>query len=78
MVLDEIMAHAVISAGSHAVTAELTIRYLSAVDVGELVRVYASLDSQKGRLYSVSGTMTREDGSVVARSTGKFFAPSEG
>ncbi len=73
MVLDEIMAHAVISSGAHAVTAELDVRFRSAVEVGARVRVVAGLDRTRGRLFVVSGSMYR-DGAEVARSTGKFFA----
>ena len=71
-VLDELMAHACISAGAKTVTAEMTVRFLKAVPVGSRVRVTGSVTSERGRLMTTEGRVYDAEGSVAAEATARF------
>jgi uncharacterized protein (TIGR00369 family) len=73
MVLDELMAHACISAGVRAVTAELTVRFLKPVAVGETVRVVGRVAEERGRLVATEGRIEGPDGAVVTQATARFL-----
>jgi uncharacterized protein (TIGR00369 family) len=71
-VLDELMAHACISSGIMAVTAEMTTRFLKAVPVGTRLRVTGRIASEQGRLIRTEGTVYDEAGEVAAEARARF------
>lgn len=71
-VLDEVMAHACISSGTKAVTAEMTIRFLKAVPVGTRVRITGSVTSERGRVMNAAGKLTDAEGELAAEATARF------
>ncbi len=66
-VLDEAMVTLVNEMGRLAVTAELTVRFLKPLHVGELLEVRARLTEKRGRVYLVEGWATLDDGTEIAR-----------
>jgi uncharacterized protein (TIGR00369 family) len=73
MVLDELMAHACISAGVRAVTAELTVRFVKPVAIGERVRVMGRVAQERGRLVATEGRIEGPDGAAIAQATARFL-----
>ena len=71
--LDEAMAHACISSEGNAVTVELTVRYLKAVEVGQNVRVNGWVQEVKGRVLETRGEILDPAGQAVARGRGRFL-----
>jgi uncharacterized protein (TIGR00369 family) len=71
-VLDELMAHACISSGIKAVTAEMTIRFLKAVPVGTRVRVAGAVTTERGRVMFTEGKLYDAEGEVAAAATARF------
>jgi uncharacterized protein (TIGR00369 family) len=73
MVLDELMAHACISAGVRAVTAELTVRFVKPVAIGDTVRVVGRVSEERGKLVATEGRIEGADGAVIAQATARFL-----
>ena len=73
MLLDEGMAHACISVLSHAVTAELTVRYRNPVEVGERIIIQGKIEKTRARIIETSGTITDSSGIVIATGTARFL-----
>jgi uncharacterized protein (TIGR00369 family) len=71
-VLDELMAHACISSGITAVTAEMTTRFLKAVPVGTRVRVTGTVTEEKGRVVNTEGRLYNAEGELAAEATARF------
>ena len=74
MVLDEAMAHACISLNRVSVTAEITVRYVKPVKVGQRVRVTGEVKNQKSKIILTEGNISDETGEIVSKARGKFLA----
>lgn len=72
-VLDELMAHACISHGTKAVTAEMTVRFLKAVPVGSRVRVTGAVAGERGRVITTEGKLYDGEGTLAAEATARFI-----
>ena len=72
MVLDELMAHACISAGVQAVTAEMTVRFIKPVATGTLVRVVGKVVEERSRLLDTQGWIYDPEGGTVAEGKARF------
>jgi len=66
-VLDEAMVTLLNRMGEHAVTAELTVRFLAPAGIGEPFRVTAGLVERRGRIRKLEARLARTDGTEVAR-----------
>ena len=73
-ILDEAMVTLLNRRGILAVTAELTVRFLAPVPVGERVDVSARLTDHRGKLYGVAAAATLEDGTVAATGVSRCVA----
>ena len=73
-VLDEIMAHACVGVVKKAVTAEITVRFLKAVETGSSVRAVGKVEEARGRVLHTRGWIYDTDGSVAAEGTARFIA----
>ena len=71
--LDEAMAHACISREGNAVTAELTVRFVKPVEVGETVKVSGEVVLVKGRVLKTQGEVQTAGGQTVARGEARFL-----
>ncbi len=75
-VLDEAMVTLLNRMGVLALTAELTVRFLSPVKVGEPITFTARLAEARRNVYRVEAEATRA-GETVARSEARFMAVRE-
>jgi uncharacterized protein (TIGR00369 family) len=73
-VLDEIMAHACVGVAPKAVTAEITVRYLKAVETGSSIRAVGKVEEARGRVLLTRGWIYNTEGSVAAEATARFIA----
>ena len=73
MLLDECMAHACISLHGNAITAELTVRYHTPVEVGSTVNVKATAKSVRTRIIDTTGTVADSTGRKIASGRARFF-----
>ena len=67
-VLDETMVTLLNRMGHLAVTAELSVRFLSPLSVGQTVTVTADLIEARGRTFRVAATAILPDGTRIATS----------
>lgn len=65
--LDEAMVTLLNKTGELAVTAELTVRFVTPARVGEPVRVTARLVERRGRIRKLEARVARVDGTEIAR-----------
>jgi uncharacterized protein (TIGR00369 family) len=72
-VLDELMAHACISTGAMAVTAEMTTRFHKAVPVGSRVRITGAVTAERGRVITTEGKLFDGEGTLAAEATARFI-----
>ncbi len=74
--LDEVMAWAPSSFDSWAVTAEMTIRFRSPANPGEMLAARGWVTGRRRRIYQVSGKVHGSDGRLVAEAHGRFLGAS--
>jgi acyl-coenzyme A thioesterase PaaI-like protein len=78
MLLDECMAHACISLHGNAITAELTVRFHTPVEVGAEVTVHARASLARSRIIDTEGTINGHSGKKIASAKARFLAaPAE-
>ena len=76
--LDEVMGHYVFrTEGRPAYTADIEIRFRSAVRIGETIKIEGWVTKHRGRLFVTEGRITKEDGTVVAEATAKMMLMEE-
>jgi uncharacterized protein (TIGR00369 family) len=71
--LDEVMVKAILAHDVVAVTAEMTVRYIKPVRVGERIRFVGKITSHKGRHYTTVGEAVGEDGTKYATASGTYL-----
>ena len=74
--LDEVMAYACLSREGNAVTAELTVRFLKPVEVGQSVHLTGRVVETRRRVVMTEGEILGADGQVVARGGARFLLVS--
>jgi len=72
-VLDEAMVTLLNRMGYLALTAELSVRFLKPVRVGERVNVSARLLERRGKIFRLEARATDPDGSELARAESRCF-----
>jgi len=75
--LDETMAHACLSGEGNAVTAEMTVRFLKPVEVGQTVAVSGEVTETKGRIVRTNGEIRTSGGVEVARGEARCILVKE-
>ncbi|HHX50764.1 MAG TPA: PaaI family thioesterase, partial [Clostridia bacterium] len=70
--LDEIMANNLFDQGLFVVTAEITVRYVHKVPVGERIFLFSRQLDRRRRLYEMEGWIEDDQGRVLAQSRGKM------
>lgn len=71
--LDEVMIKAILATDIFAVTAEMTVKYIKPVRVGEKLVFKGKVTKEKGRLYFTEGVAQSENGEIFATATGKYI-----
>lgn len=78
-IMDEVQARVSWARGIATVTAELNIRYLQPVPMGQPLRATALLvHAKEDRVFRTSGELRLADGRVAATATGIFAVPRGG
>lgn len=72
--LDEAMAHAAIAAGVRAVTGRLEVRFRKAAPIDRPLIAEGRLEGRRGRLLTLSATVSGQDGTIYAEGQGRFVA----
>jgi len=75
--LDEVMIKALLAKDIYAMTVELTVRFHKIIEVGKKLHFEGCLESKKGRLFLTRGSVTAENGDLVASATGKYLQVKE-
>jgi len=76
-VLDETMVTLLNRMGLLAMTAELTVRYVRPVPVGQPLMVTARLVRSRRRVHELAAEAVLPDGEVAARAEGRFMSLDE-
>lgn len=73
--LDEVMGDYIFKlTGRPAYTAKIEVRFRQAVRIGERIKISGHLEKQRGRLYEMTGVITKDDGTVVAEGQAKMMS----
>ena len=72
-VLDEVMLKAILAQERYAVTAEMTVRYLEPIRVGDEITCSGRITNERRRVILTEGEARRSDGTVLAKATGKYI-----
>jgi acyl-CoA thioesterase FadM len=68
------MAHAAIAAGVRAATARIEVRFRKPVPTNQPLVVEGKVERRRGRVLEISGSLSGEDGAVLAESHARFLA----
>ena len=75
--LDEVMIKSILAIDRFAVTAEMTIRFVAPVKIGDKIKFTGRVIKNRGRVFMTEGEAVGTDGTVFARSTGKYIEANE-
>jgi acyl-coenzyme A thioesterase PaaI-like protein len=76
--LDDAMWWAVMTKGTLALTAEISVRYKAPVPVGEVIHVTGEVTEQRHRMFYCRARISASDGPVLAEAKAKFLpAPAQ-
>ncbi len=70
--LDEAMAKAIYRQGWQAVTAEMTVRYVDPVRLGQRIRVLGWIQEKRRRIIETSARLENKMGDELARAKARF------
>lgn len=70
--LDEAMAKAIYRQGWDALTAEMTVRYVEPVHLGERIRILGWIQDKRRRIIEASSRMEDKLGDELARAKARF------
>ncbi len=72
-ILDELMVWAAVHQDIKVVTAEMSVRFKSPMQVGERVRGFGRIVTVKHGLVLTEAALERTDGTIIATATGKML-----
>lgn len=75
--LDEVMIKAVIAKKLLVVTAEIEVKFLKPVRIGERLVLEGKVIEEKGKIFEAEGKVWNSKEEVVATGKGKFFKVTE-
>jgi uncharacterized protein (TIGR00369 family) len=75
--LDEVMIKAVIAEDLLVVTAEIEVKFLKPVKIGEKLFLEGKVVKEKGKIFKTEGVVRNLSGETVATGKGKFFKITE-
>lgn len=73
-VLDEVMSAILFDQDIPVVTAEMTVRYIHKIPIGEETRLYSRQLSQHRRLHEIEGWIQNDEGTIFAKGYAKMLA----
>jgi uncharacterized protein (TIGR00369 family) len=75
--LDEVMIKAVIATGILVVTAEIQVKFIKPVRIGEKLFLEGKITGEQKKIFTAEGTVSNSKGEIVATGKGKFFKVTE-
>jgi uncharacterized protein (TIGR00369 family) len=75
--LDEVMIKAVIARGILVVTAEIQVKFIKPVKIGEMLFLKGRVTGEQKRIFTAERTVSNSKGEIVAAGEGKFFKVTE-
>jgi len=75
--LDEVMIKAVIAKGILVVTAEIQVKFIKPVRIGEKLFLEGKITGEQKKIFTAEGTVSNSKGEIVAAGKGKFFKVTE-
>jgi uncharacterized protein (TIGR00369 family) len=70
--LDEVMIKTILAQDKHAMTAEITVRFLQPIRTGDKITFTGKVTKSKGRVFFTEGKATDKDGQILATATGRY------
>ncbi|MCJ7458520.1 MAG: PaaI family thioesterase [candidate division Zixibacteria bacterium] len=75
--LDEVMIKAVIARGILVVTAEIQVKFIKPVKIGEKLFLEGKITGEQKKIFTAEGTVSNSKGEIVAAGKGRFFKVTE-
>jgi uncharacterized protein (TIGR00369 family) len=75
--LDEVMIKAVIARGILVVTAEIQVKFIKPVRIGEKLFLEGRVTGEQKKIFTAEGTVSNSKGETVAAGKGRFFKVTE-
>jgi len=75
--LDEVMIKAVIAKGILVVTAEIEVKFIKPVKIGEKLFLEGKITGEQKKIFKAEGKVSNSEGEIVATGKGKFFKVTE-
>ncbi|OGC81545.1 MAG: hypothetical protein A2W07_09475 [candidate division Zixibacteria bacterium RBG_16_43_9] len=75
--LDEVMIKAVIARGILVVTAEIQVKFIKPVRIGEKLFLEGKITGEQKKIFTAEGTVSNSKGKIVAAGQGRFFKVTE-
>lgn len=75
--LDEVMIKAVIAKGTLVVTAEIQVKFIKPVKIGEKLFLEGRVTGEQKKIFTAEGTVSNSKGEIVAAGKGRFFKVTE-
>lgn len=77
-ILDEVMGNWLWQMDQPAVTAEMNVRFIKPVPIGEQLTATAWMTSERSRIVEMAAEIVLVDGTTAAKATAKFFKKERG
>ena len=75
--LDEVMIKAVIARGILVVTAEIQVKFIKPVRIGEKLFLEGKITGKQKKIFTAEGTVSNSKREIVATGKGRFFKVTE-
>jgi uncharacterized protein (TIGR00369 family) len=75
--LDKVMIKAVIARGILVVTAEIQVKFIKPVKIGEKLFLEGKVTGEQKKIFTAEGTVSNSKGEMVAAGKGRFFKVTE-
>jgi len=75
--LDEVMIKAVIAKGILVVTAEIEVKFIKPVKIGEKLFLEGKITGEQKKIFKAEGKVSNSKGEIVATGKGIFFKVTE-
>jgi uncharacterized protein (TIGR00369 family) len=75
--LDEVMIQAIIAQGILTFTTQIEVNFKKPARIGEKLLLEGEVTGDRGKIIMTRGEAAKEDGTIIATSSGKFFKATE-
>jgi uncharacterized protein (TIGR00369 family) len=71
--LDEVMIKSILAQGILTITTQIDVKFKKSAKIGEKLYLEGEVTENKGKIIMTEGKVFKEDGTIVATATGKFY-----